>query len=123
MKDNYELKLFISTIVIIVAVLATFIFSAIDKAKAEHTAPVYVITLETDIEHKVLKFGYVFKELNDIHHLMNIFKHDQSGGIITNQLFKTYLEYGWICEVPLEFYNVILISKHDFYDVYEVVRK
>ena len=116
-KILFEAGIILATLIVVLCAL--FCWNAVKADHPNHTK-VYTITLEVHLPHETLKIGLVFLNKEDIHELMEIFKHDRSGGYLTMEAFNKLMELKVACEVIDQFYEVTFISSHGWYDIYEV---
>jgi hypothetical protein len=122
-KIQKTISMLVAVCILISVVLGTwFVYNKINsEPEDKNLTRLYVITLDIYREHKVMKTNFVFLYVTDIYKVMKIFKEDQGGKYITQEIFRDLIEDFAVYEIKNKRYKVKLLNKVGWYDIYELV--
>lgn len=122
-KIQKTISMLVAVCILVSVVLGTwFVYNKFNnKQPNQKLTRLYVITLDIYREHKVMKANFVFLYVTDIYKVMKIFKEDQDGKYITQEIFRDLIEAFAVYEIKNKRYKVKLLNKVGWYDIYELV--
>jgi len=122
-KIQKTISMLVAVCILVSVVLGTwFVYNKVNnKQPNQELTRLYVITLDIYREHKVMKTNFVFLYVTDIYKVMKIFKEDQDGKYITQEIFRDLIEDFAVYEIKNKRYKVKLLNKVGWYDIYELV--
>lgn len=122
-KIQKTISMLVAVCILVSVVLGTwFVYNKVNnKQPDQELTRLYVITLDIYREHKVMKTNFVFLYVTDIYKVMKIFKEDQDGKYITQEIFRDLIEDFAVYEIKNKRYKVKLLNKVGWYDIYELV--
>ena len=79
----------------------------------------YIVSLETNKDYGVLKTNYIWKDLNEIHNFMSLFKQIHNTFISIDYFTKLIINKN-VCEVNSYKYKVDKIFSNNKYAIYQI---
>lgn len=79
----------------------------------------YIVSLETNKNYGVLKTNYIWKDLNEVHNFMSLFKQIHNS-FISMDYFATLINNEDVCKVDSYKYKVVKIFSNNKYAIYQI---
>lgn len=79
----------------------------------------YIVSLETNKNYGILKTDYIWKDLNEVHNFMSLFKQIHNT-FISMDYFTTLILSQDVCKVDSYKYKVVKIFSNNKYAIYRI---
>jgi hypothetical protein len=79
----------------------------------------YIVSLETNKNYGILKTDYIWKDLNEVHNFMSLFKQIHNTFISMDYFTKLIINND-VCKVDSYKYKVVKIFSNNKYAIYQI---
>lgn len=79
----------------------------------------YIVSLETNKDYGILRTDYMWKDINEVHNFMSLFKQIHNT-FISIDYFASLLDKNKICKVDSKKYKVVKVFSNNKYAIYQI---